>query len=244
MACGGIDPHNIFLWLVLAGILLGGGLSFLICPVRRRNLSAALIFFSAAILSVLCGVIIAGLDLSDLNNLLAWFGVCVTLGYAAFLFWKIIGIPLFFLLLITVSLVFSSLVGWHCVSPGLEICRFNVVSQADDFIRIQYVTENPGSGQQRISAGLVRAEFELIEFPDYFFLATSRRIYRFTGFYDDLSSETVFSPGGIILSWLIRLPGFDSRTSSADVENPAPSIDYIYSFSEEGDVNVTRSIGM
>ena len=53
MACGVIDPANTFLWLSLGGILLGGGLAFLLAPSHLGHFEGRYAFGSDQLLCLL-----------------------------------------------------------------------------------------------------------------------------------------------------------------------------------------------
>ncbi|MBI9109292.1 MAG: hypothetical protein JEZ04_21275 [Spirochaetales bacterium] len=242
MACGGIDLQNIYLWLSLSGILLGGGFSFLAAPTRRRSLTFASILFSAAVLSALCGIIIAGFNTISSSSILMWFGAAVVVGYAAFLYWKVLGIPLFFLLIIMVISLYYSLFDWSCVSPGTELSRVVILSENEGSIRIQY---DDSSGSRRVKVLPGRSAVPVIEkivFPEYFFIIRERGLFMFHGFRGEGQDPgPAFDPGPIF-SVLLKLPGIVYGPLEADAFRPYPSIDYSLSLDNEGRPVVSRLI--
>ena len=246
MTCGGIDPHNIYFWCSLAGVLFGGGLSFTAASAGRRSLTAALVFFSLAVAAAAAGLLSAAPAAEELRRVLIWFGCSIAAGYAGFLFWKFIGIPLTFVLLIMISLVYSSVVDWRCLHPGVEICRFSLISQSDELIRVQW--DAPGSERERLksSSTVVAADIDLIELPGYFFLFSSDSLYRFRGLVPADGSGNVAEGGAgdqeFRMFWR-RLPGVSVGKASAASVEPVPSFRYIYKFDDGGRAVVSRIIG-
>lgn len=242
MACGGIDPQNIYLWSSLAGILLGGGFSFIIAPSRRRNAAAALTLFSAAVLSALCGVIFGGLGPEYLSIILIWFGIAAAAGFLAFFFWKIVGIPLFFIVVILTAAIYYSLYDWSCLSPGAEMGRIVMLSEGEDALRIQYENCSGERSVELIPGRKILPVVEKLEFPDYFFIVSEDSLIKFHGFTGDTHPENGGFEAGILIKLLLRLPGFSHGAAPAESFRPYPSVDYSLSMSAEGRPIIVRVI--
>jgi hypothetical protein len=234
MTCGGFDPQNIYLWSSLAGIFLGGGFSFIIAPARRRNITFSLVLFSTAVLSVLCAVILAGINLDTLSFILIWFGIASALGFAAFLFWKVLGIPLFFIVIILITSLYYSLYDWTCVSPGEELVRVSMLSESEDDVRIQYENTSGSRSIEVISGRSVSPVVEKIDFPDYFFIVREYSLIKFHGFRGDMWSEDSSSDTGVVLNILLKLPGFSHGIAEAGSFRLYPSVDYSLSLNDDG----------
>lgn len=232
MACGGIDPSNIYLWLSLAGILLGGGLSFLIAPRRRRRITAFAVLLSLAVLSMLASFFLSNFSLQNLNFRLIWLGAFSAVGYAAFLFWRFFGIPVLFLLIIFTSTVWYSFYDWSCAESEAAICSFSKISEGSGFMRIQYETADGITGLDLIEGDYVYSDLDIITVPEYFFILRHNRIYRFYGFKDSPGiRDEALSRYGFIVNAVLRMPGASIAVSTNSM-NFVSSVEHLYSFDE------------
>ena len=247
MNCGGIDPHNLYLWCVLCGLLAGGALSFTAAPKRRRNGTAAMILLSFAAVSALCGFIFAGIDAAAYRLPLYWLGGSFAAGWFLFYFWKATGAPLLFILVIAISLFYGALGGWMCASSagaaGGEIGRLRIVSRSGGIDRIRWELE-PGSdrrGSLKTGGGRLSICIEKIEVPYYFFLLPQDGVYRICGFtagdpagLSDDGTDAAASAGSVsapaaaerILGLWLRLPGLGMTRFRTDGFTLVPNFEY------------------
>ncbi|HAK45939.1 MAG TPA: hypothetical protein DCO79_08495 [Spirochaeta sp.] len=241
MDYGAINPGNTYLWLTLGGIFFGGGLSFLFTR-RRRKPTSSIVFLSIAVLSLLAAFIFSGFSIIEPGFRLSWLGASAALGCLGFRFWKTIGIPLLFLLIMLASSLWYAFYNWQPADTGAEICSFSIISEGDDYVKVQYETPEGVTGLDKISGLEVYPELDIITLPDYFFLLSSNRVYRFYGFSDLPGDEAEASIRyGFIIKNVLRLPGIEFESAS-DPLNFAPSIDYSFSFDEDGNVENIKSI--
>lgn len=243
MACGGIDPGNSFLWLTLGGIFFGGGFSFILNLRSRRRPAVFITMLSAAVLFMLAAFYTAGFSLEKVRIMLVWSAVFAAAGYAGFFFWKSIGIPLVFALAVIIVLVWSALLDWRCVVPGREICSLTVLSEGDDYIRIQYKT--PGGAAELADAAEQSAYpvLTVIHLPDYFFLAKSGEIYSFRGFSARDESASLAGTGlkSRILDVVTGLPGTAVENSGGRLVL-SPSVKYRLLFNQSGRPELVRNM--
>ena len=241
MSCGTIDPGNTFLWITLGGVLSGGGLSFLLCPSKRRRGAFFAVFLSIAILSLLISLYVYDFSIADPAFRLYWLAACIAVGYAGFLFWKFLGIPLFFLTVIFISGSWYGLYGFGCAYHGTEICSLRIISEGENFRRIQYDTGNDTEIIELIEGDLFYPELDVIQAPEYFFILRTPVIYRFNGF----SSEGyVYEPSGanFITRTIMKLPGFEAADRGTAGFKAAPSLDYSLKFDSDEKIKLIRQI--
>ena len=224
MSCGVINPGNLYLWLSLGGLLAGGGLSFIAAPAKRRKFTVAAVLFSLAIITTLASFAVADFDFSNLQFRLYWFIAGLIVGYTGLLLWKIIGIPVFFLLFVFASASWYSFYFWSCANPGTEICSFNTLSTGKDFVRIQYTVPGEEPDIVLVQGKEIYPSLQFIEVPDYFFLAGSKKAYRFNGFSDSPSGNTI-EDVGTIMSILHKLPGFSYYPNAMEQIEFSPSLE-------------------
>lgn len=241
MSCGAIDPGNTYLWITIGGIFIGGGLSFLICPRRRRRGTAALVLFSAAILSLLVSLYVYDFRISGPAFRLLWLGGCIIVAYAGFLFWKAVGIPLVFLLVLFISLSWSALMDWSCADAGTGICRFSIISEGEGFRRVTYSTAGGTDETIKIEGPVLYPEISVYRVPEYFFILRSSDIYRFCGFSGNAADETCPGNSGF-LSLLMNLPGFYKTEGLSEGLNVSPSINYELEFGADKKIKLIRRI--
>ncbi len=241
MNCGVIDPGNTYLWLTLGGLLLGGGLSFVLSPRKRRSAPAASVLLSLAILSVLAAMFVAGFDFTALSFMLYWLAGSTAAGYLGVLFWKAAGLPLLFILVLFISGTWYSLYGWLCVVPGAEVCTYRTISEGSDFTRIQFETPDGRTGIDSIESKTVYPQLVLIEFPDYFFITGSGSVYRFEGF-SQSETDPQDAAGSFLLKRLLSLPGFSVSSGMAEAAAITPSIEYRIRFDKMNKPVIIRHI--
>ena len=240
MACGAINPGNPYLWLSLAGIFLGGGARFLLAPRRRRKPSVGVIFISISIFALLISVYLSGFSFLDLDFRLYWLGAAFLLGYLGFFFWKAVGIPLLFILILLVASVWSAFYGWNCAEPGGDICSFNIISRGEDFLRVQYETSGGITGLDKIEGINMYPELEIITVPEFLFILNENGMYRFTGFMGE-EYEHNAPRHGIVINTLLRLPGV-GLADTFEALHPAPSIEYSLFLNKKGEPEIIKRI--
>jgi hypothetical protein len=151
MSCPGIDPANPFLWVLAAGFFTGAAVSRLaIIPSRTRNPRrvAALkwplfsIYLSLALLLAAAGLIFSGARQFLALRPLYFFGGVAALSFAGNRFKRVVGAPLFFLLLgwfVYLQLVLS---GWSCYSGTEEVVRFRVLDRKEESLVLSVERED------------------------------------------------------------------------------------------------------
>ncbi len=236
MSCGAINPANTYLWLTLGGILAGGGLSFILAPRKRRRPAVFASLLSISIILLLASEFLDDFSTVNISFRLWWLGGSFLLGYIGFFFWKIVGIPLIFISVVFVSLSWYAFFGWFCAVPGSEICRFNIISEGENFIRIQHETAGGVREIELIEGKTAFTRLNMISLPEYYFILRSGVVYNFQGF-ENTATASGSVPGGIIMKWLLKLPGFEyfsPRVAPSDTEGSlAPSVDYSLIFNSD-----------
>ena len=240
MTCGAINPGNQYLWLTAAGIFFGGGLRFLINSRRRRKPALGLVFISIAVLSLLLSVYLSGFSFARLYFRLYWLGACVLLGYLGFFFWRAAGIPLVFLLILSVALVWSAFYGWQCSEPGSEICRFNIISVGEDFLKVQYETADGITGLDRIDGKQFYPELTILSVPEFLFILNENGLFRFSGF-SSRPDNTPVSRFGPVSRLILSLPGAGVSTVEVPL-NASPSVEYSLFLNDEGVPEIIKCI--
>ncbi|MDC7125821.1 MAG: hypothetical protein PQJ46_09645 [Spirochaetales bacterium] len=242
MACVGLNFENQFLWLTLCGLALGGGFSFILAPAKRRHISAFFIFLSIALLFALISFVVSGYSVSELRFRLYWLGASFFIGYLAFLFWKTLGCFLLVAIVLCIGMIYYSFIDWRCLQDSDVITEFTLISETENFIRIEY-----GNGdekiQQKVQGKEIKADINFIKVPEYFFILPSEYYYKMKGFVAlDFISDNAL-PSGKLFNFLLKLPGFNYGVSTAENISPNPCVRYIYKFNETGDAVLSRMVG-
>jgi len=188
MICSGFDISSPFFWIFLSALFTGAAFSRIsIISSRQRNPEHSRkskwvfvsLYLSAAVLFALLAVFIPGADKIIDYRLVYFFTAVMVLSFLVFRFKLIVGIPIFIILTILLFVFSFSLSDWSCYQESDEVASIRALSVGDNQLKIEIQQLDDEIRFISIDGDSFAPVFQILEFPDYFFIARVKTFYRF-----------------------------------------------------------------
>ena len=190
MIYSGIDTAGTFFWIFLAAIFTGAAVSRgSIISSRRRNPERSRktkwifvsLYLSFAVSFGLMSVFIPGADKITDIRLVYFFSAVFILSFFVIRFKIIIGIPIVSIFLFLLFLFNISLTDWTRYKNYEEEAVIKVLSKSENMLALEIRQPESEVLFKHIEGDRIAPVFQILEFPDYFFIFKIRIFYKFIG---------------------------------------------------------------